>query len=283
MAVRPAKDWRNETESNSLAGAIDAAQTAITLSTATAPSVGVFQIQVDDERMDVTAGFGTINLTVVRGATGGGAAVSHSTGAVVRYWTSFAAVHVEDLEDRMFDYTDAVRTEIPADGAAAAASLRSIGTGAVQAAAGSHVLDAAAHSSGRELAYAARTSDLAVSGTGYPKDLWAVGTAGAAVTITFTAGTAPIWLFARVPIVSFTSAAATVGLYISDPANVDIAYNQVRSPTANDQRPLLIEHRLGVLIAGQSYTYKLRHGPSDAVGTLLGNPLYPIFLTARAL
>lgn len=54
-----------------LTGAIDSAQTTLSVGTATGfPATGAFTIQVDDEQMSVTAGQGTTTWTVQRGVNG---------------------------------------------------------------------------------------------------------------------------------------------------------------------------------------------------------------------
>lgn len=168
MAVRPAKDWRSAGEKTTLSAAIDATQTTISVASAGTASVGLFGVKIDDEKLTVTAGLGTTTWTVVRGVDGT-AAASHASGSAVELRTPLNAVGMEDAEKRAFDYTDAVRAEVPADGSAATASLRTQGTGASQSMPGTgHRLGSSL--GGPSAGYAARVAE------------WHEGTTGAPVT-----------------------------------------------------------------------------------------------------
>lgn len=65
-----------------LNGAITAAQTTITVSSASGFPTSAFNIRIDDEYMTVTAGFGTTTWTVTRAANGSTAA-AHVTGQTI--------------------------------------------------------------------------------------------------------------------------------------------------------------------------------------------------------
>jgi hypothetical protein len=69
-----------------LNGALTAAQTTVTVSSATGFPTTPFLIRVDDEFMQVTAGFGTTTWTVTRGASNSVAA-THVTGQTVEWKT----------------------------------------------------------------------------------------------------------------------------------------------------------------------------------------------------
>jgi hypothetical protein len=69
-----------------LNGALTASQTTVTVSSATGFPTTPFQIRVDDEFMQVTAGFGTTTWTVTRGASSS-VATAHVTGQTVEWKT----------------------------------------------------------------------------------------------------------------------------------------------------------------------------------------------------
>jgi hypothetical protein len=73
--------------STTLNGALTASQTTVTVSSATGFPTTPFLIRVDDEFMQVTAGFGTTTWTVSRGA-GGSAATTHVTGQTLEWKTT---------------------------------------------------------------------------------------------------------------------------------------------------------------------------------------------------
>jgi hypothetical protein len=70
-----------------LTGAMTAAQTTLTVNSATGFPTSSFVIRIDDEYMTVTAGFGTTNWTVTRG-TGGSAVSAHVSGQSVDWKTA---------------------------------------------------------------------------------------------------------------------------------------------------------------------------------------------------
>jgi hypothetical protein len=70
-----------------LNGALTAAQTTVTVSSATGFPTTPFLIRVDDEFMQVTAGFGTTTWTVTRGASSS-VATAHVTGQTVEWKTT---------------------------------------------------------------------------------------------------------------------------------------------------------------------------------------------------
>jgi hypothetical protein len=72
--------------STTLNGALTASQTTVTVSSATGFPTTPFLIRVDDEFMQVTAGFGTTTWTVTRGASSS-VATTHVTGQTVEWKT----------------------------------------------------------------------------------------------------------------------------------------------------------------------------------------------------
>lgn len=255
------KNWINREVATTLAAAVDSVATTLSVvSGASFPTSGTFRIQVDAgtvdaEQMDVTAGQGTNTWTVTRGVDGTTAA-AHSTGAAVTGYTPLDRDGIRDLEYRLGLYRD------------------------------QHADDTAAHGGGRELAYAERVSELGYSGT-FTSDVWAAGTSGPAVQITFAAGTRPIWLRATA-LVSFSVSAEELELHITGGAgtgpasDVLVAADAIYPPnfTSAPIQRLDAEKRLGVLTNGQSYTYKLRHKATGGSGTIFGNSNNPIWLAA---
>jgi len=77
------------------------------------------------------------------------------------------------------------------------------------------------------------------------------------LSVTFVAGSRPVVVeFSGV--VRHTTAGQGVGMYITDSANVVKAFSWTTIPIANGEMPCVIKARLGNLVAGQTYTYKVR-------------------------
>lgn len=135
-----------------------------------------------------------------------------------------------------------------------------------------HEADMALHSSGRELGYAERTTNL----TGIAATV--VDVTG--LSVTFTPSARPVIVEFGCASAKSDTAGAGVAAFIADSANTEQTRSQMRNTGVSEEQTLYCRRRLA-LTAGVAVTFKVRAvNLFGGLGTLFAATAYPMWLQA---